>query len=92
MSDPLSTLNTLLGDVILPNLKAVQHSQSEQIAANTRLERAIEDLRTHLEAQFGHLAAQLTACRTELAATQALLKALQDRAAQLPANSSRLVN
>lgn len=92
MSDPLSDLNTLLGDVILPNLKAVQRSQSEQIAANNRLERAIEELRTHLEAQFGQLAAQLTACRTELAATQALLKALQDRSTSASANSSKLVN
>jgi hypothetical protein len=63
--------------VVLPNLKTVQVSQSEQIAANDRLENAIEELRLHLESQFAHLNAQLTACRAELAATQALLTAAQ---------------
>ena len=77
MDDPLASLAQLLSDVILPNLKSVQMSQAEQIAANGRLETAIEELRMHLESQFAHLAAQLTACRAELAATQALLKAAQ---------------
>ena len=69
--DPIAQL---LIDVILPNLKATQKSQAEQIAANNRLESAIEELRLHLESQFAHLTAQLMACRAELAATQAILK------------------
>jgi hypothetical protein len=77
MSDPLASLSRLLSDVILPNLKSVQTSQAEQIAANDRLEMAVEELRLHLESQFAHLTAQLTACRAELAATQAVLKAAQ---------------
>jgi hypothetical protein len=77
MNEALASLSRLLCDVILPNLKSVQESQAEQIAANDRLEQAIEDLRTHLESQFAHLSAQLTACRAELAATQAVLKAAQ---------------
>jgi hypothetical protein len=75
MDDPLVSLSRLLSEVILPNLKSVQVSQAEQIAANDRLEQAIEELRLHLESQFAHLNAQLTACRAELAATQAVLKA-----------------
>jgi molybdopterin-biosynthesis enzyme MoeA-like protein len=70
--DPITQLLT---DVILPNLKATQTSQAEQIAANKRLESAIAELRLHMEAQFAHLSAQLMACRAELAATQAILKA-----------------
>jgi hypothetical protein len=77
MDDPLASLSMLLSDVILPNLKSVQVSQAEQIAANDRLEMAIEELRLHLASQFAHLAAQLTACRAELATTQAILKAVQ---------------
>jgi hypothetical protein len=77
MSDPFASVSHLLSDVILPNLKSVQLSQAEQIAANDRLETAIEELRLHLESQFAHLTAQLTACRAELAATQAVLKAAQ---------------
>ena len=77
MTDPNVAVTRLLIDVVLPNLKTVQVSQSEQIAANDRLENAIEELRMHLESQFAHLNAQLTACRAELAATQALLKATQ---------------
>lgn len=75
MDDLMAPLTRLLTDVILPNLKAVQASQSEQIAANDRLEYAIEELRVHLASQFALLTAQLTACRAELAATQAMLKA-----------------
>jgi predicted nucleic acid-binding Zn-ribbon protein len=77
MNDPFVSLSRLLSDVILPNLKAVQMSQAEQIAANDRLEMAIEELRLHLESQFAQHTAQLTACRAELAATQAVLKAAQ---------------
>jgi hypothetical protein len=75
MNDPLASVARLLSDVILPNLKSVQTSQAGQIAANDRLEQAIEELRLHLESQFAHLNAQLAACRAELAATQAVLKA-----------------
>jgi hypothetical protein len=75
MTDPFVSLTQILSDVVLPNLKIVQVSQAEQIAANDRLENAIEELRLHLESQFAHLSAQLTACRAEMAAAQALYKA-----------------
>jgi hypothetical protein len=75
MSEPFDSLMQFLTDVILPNLKSLQVSQAEQIAANDRLENAIEELRVHLESQFAHLSAQLTACRAELAAAQAAFKA-----------------
>ena len=80
----------LLSDVILPNLKAVQTSQMEQITANSRLEEAIEELRAHLDSQFAHLAAQLTACRAEIAATQAALKA--EREASSKPNRATIVH
>jgi phage shock protein A len=73
MNETFAPLTQILTDVILPNLKAVQQSQAEQIAANDRLENAIEELRLHL----AHLSAQLTACRAELAAAQAIFKAVQ---------------
>jgi len=65
MTDPNLAVTQLLIDVVLPNLKTVQVSQSEQIAANDRLENAIEELRMHLESQFAHLNAQLTACASQ---------------------------
>jgi len=92
MTDPLSTLTMLLSDVILPNLKAVQVSQSEQIAANDRLELAIEDLRTYMESQFALLSAQLTACQAELAVTQAALKAAQRQAGIRAPEGKLLIN
>ncbi len=79
MNEPFAHLTQILTDVILPNLKAVQVSQAEQIAANDRLENAIEELRLHLASQFAHLSAQLTACRAELAAAQATFKAVQQQ-------------
>jgi len=78
MNEPMDAVTRLLCDVILPNLKAAQSSQREQIAANDRLEEAIEELRLHLDSQFAHLSAQLTACRAEIAATKAALKAVQE--------------
>ena len=92
MNDPLSTVARLLTEVILPNLQSVQASQAEQIAANDRLEQAIEELRMHLSTQFAQLAAQLTACRVELAATQAALKAVQNRNALRMPDRPTLVN
>jgi hypothetical protein len=92
MNEPFEQVTLLLCDVILPNLKAVQVSQGEQIAANDRLEQAIEELRMHLDSQFAHLAAQLTACRAELAATQATLKAVQAGDAPRPTERDSLVH
>jgi hypothetical protein len=92
MIDALASLSLLLSDVILPNLKAVQANQAEQIAANDRLEQTIEDLRTHLEVQFALLSAQLTACQTDLAATQAALKAAQIAAGLQPAKNKMLIH
>jgi hypothetical protein len=92
MSDPLTTLAQLLSDVILPNLKAVQVSQGEQIAANDRLELAIEDLRSYIESQFALLSAQLTACQAELAATQAALKSAQRQAGLRGPEGKMLIN
>jgi len=77
MSDPIDPLTQLLSDVVLPNLKAMQICQAEQLAADSRLEQAIQELRRHLDSQFAHLANQLTACRAELAVALAALKAVQ---------------
>jgi len=79
MSEPFAPLTRILTDVILPNLKAVQVSQAEQIAANDRLENAVEELRLHLASQFAYLSVHLTACRAELAAAQATFKAVQQQ-------------
>ena len=92
MNDPFSSLTQLLFDVVLPNLKAVQMSQAEQIAANDRLEESIEDLRTHLDSQFALLSVQLTACQAELAATQAALKATQTTAGLRAPGSKLLIH
>ena len=82
MIEPIDGLANLLTDVILPTLQTVLTSQKVQIAANDRLEQAIEELSLHLDSQFAHLAAQLTACRAELAALQAVLKAVQNGSRQ----------
>jgi hypothetical protein len=92
MEEIMGQFSRLLSDVILPNLKAVQVSQNEQIAANDRLEHDIQELRIHLESQFAHLSAQLTACRTELATTQALLKATQVKNGTLKPERTTLIH
>ena len=92
MDDPLVSLTRILADVILPNLQIVQVSQAEQIAANDRLENAIEELRLHLESQFAHLTAQLTACRAELAAAQATFQATQMQSGLLAPDRTTLIH
>jgi ABC-type transporter Mla subunit MlaD len=92
MDDLLSPITRLLSDVILPNLKAVQSSQAEQMEANDRLGHAIEELRLHLTSQFNQLSAQLTACRAELAATQAILKSTRSTKGAFGSNTDTLVH
>ena len=92
MNEALQALSNLLSQVILPNLKSVQVSQAEQISANDRLETAIDELRMHLDAQFNQLSSQLTACRAELALTQAALQAAQNGGDLKQAKNIALVN
>jgi hypothetical protein len=92
MDETIATLTRLLSDVILPNLKAVQATQAEQIAANDRLENEIDELRLHLNSQFAHLAALLTACRAELATTQAMLKASREQNGTLLPDRTTLIH
>ena len=92
MNEPLDALLQILTCVILPNLKTVQVSQAEQIAANDRLENSIEELRLHLESQFAHLSAQLTACRAELAAAQAAFKAVHTQDGTLEPDCTTIIH
>jgi hypothetical protein len=92
MNEAIDSLSRMLSDVILPNLKSVQASQGEQIVANDRLELAVDELRLHMNSQFAHLAALLIACRAEVAATQAVLRAVQMQGGSRPAGSDTLIH
>lgn len=92
MNDIAATLNHLLSDVILPNLKAVQTNQAEQIAANDRIEEEISELQLQIRSEFAHLQAQLTACRAEIAALQAMLKAQQTQGTVVASTVSTSIN
>jgi hypothetical protein len=92
MDELAASLTQLLSNVILPNLKAVQVSQNEQIAANDRLEEAIEDLRMEVKAQVAYLAAQLTAARSEVAALHMALKAAQAQNMGMQHDRSAIIN
>jgi len=92
MDDSMNSLTDLLLTSILPNLKAIQVSQSEQIAANDRLEQSIENLRTHLNSEFNKLSAQLIAARAEMAALQAALQTLQSRTHSPSSEDSKLIH
>ena len=66
MSQTLSQLYTLLADVVLPNLRAIQASQIEQRMETDRLNRNIEEFRAEMQLRFVELRAEITACRTEV--------------------------
>lgn len=92
MDDFAASLSHLLSHVILPNLKAVQTSQTEQIAANDRLEEAIGELEFEVKAQFANLSAQIVSCRAEIAALQEALKAANTQQAQMFYAPSTTIN
>jgi hypothetical protein len=95
MNRLIAFLARFLGKVVLPSLEAVQVSQAQQIAANNRLESSIDQLRVHIlhmESQFALISTQLTACRAELAATQAVIKAVNTEYDPLLPDSTTLVN
>ena len=92
MDDPTDSLTDLLLNSILPNLRAVQVSQAEQIAANDRLEQSIENLRTPLNSEFNKLSAHLIAARAEMAALHAALQTLQARTHSPSSEDSKLIH
>ncbi len=92
MNEAIASLANLLTEVVLPNLKSVQTSHAEQIAANDRLEEAIDELQIHFKSQFATISAQLTACRAEVAALQAALRAAQAQNAPIVTDRSTLVH
>jgi hypothetical protein len=95
MNRPIASLARLIGEAILPSLKAVQTSQAEQIAANNRLENSLDQLRMHIlyiESQFAHISTQLTACRADLAATQAVFNAAKEPDNTFPPDAATLMN
>ncbi|MGA3012363.1 MAG: hypothetical protein ABSD72_19055 [Terracidiphilus sp.] len=92
MDEIFAPITRTLTDVILPNLKAVQASQAEQVSANYRLEDAIEELRLHLASQFALLSTQLTACRAELAAAQAMFEAVQQQKGAVEPDRTAIVH
>jgi Skp family chaperone for outer membrane proteins len=92
MDDQMDSLTELLLTSILPNLKAVQVSQAEQIAANDRLEQAIEQLRAHLDSEFNKLSTQLIAARAEMAALHAALQVLQSRTQSPSSEQSKRIH
>lgn len=75
MDELFDAVTRLLSDVVLPSLQSVQAGQNEQIEATRRVEHALQTLKDHIAAEFAELHSKLTACRAELAATQAMLKA-----------------
>lgn len=92
MNDIAAALTHLLSDVILPNLKAVQTNQVEQIAANDRIEEEISELQVQIRSEFAHLQAQLTACRAEIAALHAMLKSAQAQGTMVASALSTTIN
>ena len=66
MSDLSTQLQTLLLDVVLPNLKGIQASQDEQRFQTDSLNQSLEDFRSEMHLRFAELRAEIAACRQEL--------------------------
>jgi len=92
MEELTGKLTTILSNVILPNLKAVQVSQNEQIAANDRLEESIVELQMQFKTELAFIAAQLTAARSEIAALHLALKTVQAQSKGLTHDMATIVH
>lgn len=62
----LSQIHKLLTGVILPHLKGIQISQTEQRLETERLNRNFEEFRLDMQTRFADLRAELAACRKDL--------------------------
>ncbi|MFC5865242.1 hypothetical protein ACFPT7_23255 [Acidicapsa dinghuensis] len=66
MQDLLSQIQKVLTGVILPHLKGIQVSQTEQRLETERLNRNFEEFRVEMQTRFAELRSELVACRQEL--------------------------
>jgi hypothetical protein len=66
MSDTLSEIFRLLGDVVLPNLKAIQVGQAEQRLQTERLNRSLDEFRAEMRVRFTEIRAEIAACRAQV--------------------------
>jgi hypothetical protein len=66
MSDFLAQLYSVLVDVVLPNLKGIQASQTEQRMQTDRLNQSLDEFRAEMQIRFAELRAEVIFCRQEL--------------------------
>lgn len=66
MLELLSQIQKVLTGVIVPHLKGIQVSQTEQRLESERLNRNFEEFRIDMQTRFAELRAEIAACRREL--------------------------
>jgi uncharacterized membrane protein len=74
MSEILSKVHNLLADVIVPHLKGIQASQSEQRLQTERLHHSLDEFRGEIQIRLAEIRAEIAACRQELEDTMATLR------------------
>jgi hypothetical protein len=74
MKEDLSQLHALLLDVILPHLKGIQASQTEQRVQTDLLNRNLEEFRSEMQLRFAEIRAEIAACRQEVEDTMVTLR------------------
>ena len=94
MSDPQSQLQTLLTEVILPNLKGIHASQVEQRFQSDCLTQDLENFRAEMQTRFAELRAELAACRQELEDAMVTLRESEatNPAAPVPTGKKTLIH
>lgn len=75
-------IQNMLTGVIVPHLKGIQVSQTEQRLEMERLNRSFEEFRIEMQMRFAELRTELAACRQEL--EDAMLTIREMDAAEFP--------
>jgi predicted phage gp36 major capsid-like protein len=88
MSEMLSQLHRLLADVILPHLKGIQASQTEQRLQTERLNQNIEEFRAEMQMRFAEIRAEIAACRQDI--EDAMVTFRESDAADFPEDSAQI--
>ena len=94
MPELLSKIYTLLLEVVLPRLQAIQTSQAEQRLETDRLNRNLEAFRSEMQIRSAEIYAEIALCRQELEDTMVTLRESEaaENGSVQPAKKKRIVN
>lgn len=92
MSEMLTSIYTLLMDVIVPHLKAIRVSQAEQKLQSESLSRSLEEFRASMQIHMAEIRAEIALCRQQLEDAMVLLSERESEETDAAASKKKIVH